>query len=85
MARCLTALRSQVESALARRIPVSFTSCDSKVVETVSTGIPEADGLTGVAARRYHRDLWSELFRPNEFTDVSFSFSNRCRRNVRFH
>jgi hypothetical protein len=45
MARNLTALRSQVESVLARRIPAPFTSCDSKAAETVSAGIP--DGLTG--------------------------------------
>ena len=47
MARCLTALRSQVESALAGRFPSPFTFSDSNIVETVSPGIPEADGLTG--------------------------------------
>lgn len=47
MARCLTALRAQVESALAGRFPSPFTFSDSNIVETVSTGIPEADGLTG--------------------------------------
>ena len=47
MARCLTALRAQIESALAGRFPSPFTFSDSNIVETVSTGIPEADGLTG--------------------------------------
>ena len=47
MARNLSALRSQVESALAGRIPAPFTYGDSKTVETVSAGIPEADRLTG--------------------------------------
>jgi recombination protein RecA len=46
MARNLAALRSQVELALARRIPSSFTPCDSKAVETVSTGIPAAADLS---------------------------------------
>jgi hypothetical protein len=47
MARDLKVLRSQIESALARRIPAPFTYCDSKTVETVSVGIPETDCLTG--------------------------------------
>jgi len=47
MARNLTALRSQIESVLARRIPAPFTSCDSEAAETVSAGIPATDGLTG--------------------------------------
>ncbi|MGO8793120.1 MAG: hypothetical protein ACLQVL_37895 [Terriglobia bacterium] len=47
MARNLTAVRSQIESALAGRIPAPFTYNNSNAVETVSAGIPEADGLTG--------------------------------------
>jgi recombination protein RecA len=46
VARNLTTLRSQIESALARRIPSPFTRCDSKAVETVSSGIPAADDLS---------------------------------------
>ena len=47
MARNISALRLQVESALAGRIPAPFTSGNSNPVETVSAGIREADGLTG--------------------------------------
>jgi hypothetical protein len=47
MARNTSALRSQVESALAGRILAPFTSGNSGTVETVSVGIPEADGLIG--------------------------------------
>jgi hypothetical protein len=39
------ALRSQIESVLARRIPAPFTHNDSPVVETVSAGIAATDGL----------------------------------------
>lgn len=47
MPRNVSALRSQVESALAGRLPASFTYRDRKVVATVSAGIPEIDSLTG--------------------------------------
>lgn len=47
MARNTTALRSQIESVLARRIPAPFAPCDSQPVETVSTGLAATDGLTG--------------------------------------
>jgi hypothetical protein len=47
MARNLSALRSQIESALAGRIPAPFTYRDRKIVETVPAGIPEIDSLTG--------------------------------------
>ena len=48
MARNLTALRAQIESALARRsISSPFAPCDSRILETVSAGIPATDGLTG--------------------------------------
>lgn len=47
MPRNLSAVRSEVESALAGRISAPFTYRDRKVVETVSAGIPEIDSLTG--------------------------------------
>ena len=40
-------LRSQIESALADRIPAPFTYRDRKPTEIVSTGIPEIDSLAG--------------------------------------
>jgi recombination protein RecA len=47
MPRNVSALRSQVELALAGRIPAPFTYRDRKLVETVPAGIPEIDSLTG--------------------------------------
>ena len=47
MALRLAALRTQVESALAGRVPAPFTYRDRQIVETVPTRIPEVDGLTG--------------------------------------
>lgn len=47
MPRNLSALRAQVESALAGRIPAPFTYRDCKIAETVPAGIPEIDSLTG--------------------------------------
>jgi recombination protein RecA len=47
MPRNLSALRTQVESALAGRIPAPFTYRDRKIAETVPAGIPEIDSLTG--------------------------------------
>lgn len=47
MPRNLSALRSEVESALAGRIPAPFTYRDRKIVETVSAGIPGIDSLIG--------------------------------------
>ncbi|HTU32896.1 MAG TPA: hypothetical protein VMF66_03745 [Candidatus Acidoferrum sp.] len=47
MPRNLSALRSEVESALAGRIAAPFTYRDRKIVETVSAGIPGIDSLTG--------------------------------------
>lgn len=47
MPRNLSALRSQIETALAGRIPAPFTYRDRKIAETVSAGIPEIDSLTG--------------------------------------
>src|ERR1700694_1727237 len=43
----LAALRSQVERSLSRRIAAPFGYRDRKSVETVLTGIPEIDSLTG--------------------------------------
>ena len=43
----LATLRSQIESALADRIPAPFTYRDRKPTEIVSTGIPEIDSLAG--------------------------------------
>jgi recombination protein RecA len=47
MPRNLSALRFQIESALAGRIPAPFTYRDRKTAETVPAGIPEIDSLTG--------------------------------------
>jgi len=47
MPRNFSALRSQIESALAGRIPAPFTYRDRKLVETVPAGIPEIDSLIG--------------------------------------
>jgi hypothetical protein len=47
MAQNATALRAQIELALARRIPAPFTPCESKAEKTVTPGIPATDGLTG--------------------------------------
>jgi recombination protein RecA len=43
----LATLRSNVETALAGRVPSPFTYRDRKVIETVSAGIPEIDLLAG--------------------------------------
>jgi recombination protein RecA len=51
MARNLAALRSQIETALAGRVIAPFTYRDRKNVETVPTGIPEIDLLTGGLVR----------------------------------
>lgn len=47
MPRNLATLRSEVELALAGRVSAPFTYRDRKIVETVPTGIPEIDALTG--------------------------------------
>lgn len=47
MAVTLAALRSQVESALAGRVPAPFTYRDSKVCDPVPIEIPEIDSLAG--------------------------------------
>jgi hypothetical protein len=43
----IATLRSQVESALAGRVPTPFRYRDCELVETVSAGIPEIDLLAG--------------------------------------
>ncbi len=47
MARNVAALRAQIESALAKRIPAPFAPASTLPVETVPTGIPATDKLTG--------------------------------------
>jgi recombination protein RecA len=47
MADNVPALRSQMESALAGRVPAPFTYRNRRIVETVPAGIPEIDSLTG--------------------------------------
>jgi recombination protein RecA len=47
MSRNVSALRFQVESALAGRVAAPFTYRDRKIAETVSSGIPELDFLIG--------------------------------------
>ncbi len=47
MPRNLSAVRSQVESALAGRVSAPFTYRERKIAETVSAGILEIDSLTG--------------------------------------
>ena len=47
MPRNLSAVRSQVESALAGRVPAPFTYRERKIAETVSAGMREIDSLTG--------------------------------------
>lgn len=47
MGRDLAALRSQIESALAGRVPAPFTFRDRQTAETVPTRIPVLDGLIG--------------------------------------
>jgi len=47
MPRNLSAVRSQVEAALAGRVPAPFTFRERKIAETVSAGIREIDSLTG--------------------------------------
>lgn len=43
----LATLRSDLETALAGRVPSPFTYRDRKIVETVPAGIPEIDSLAG--------------------------------------
>jgi hypothetical protein len=47
MARNLAALRAQIESALAQRVPGPFAPSGTQEVETVSAGMTATDGLTG--------------------------------------
>jgi len=45
--KSLANLRIDLETALAGRVPSPFTHRTEKIIETVSTGIPEVDFLTG--------------------------------------
>jgi recombination protein RecA len=47
MAGKLATLRSQVELALAGRVPAPFLYRDRKIIETAPVGIPEIDSLSG--------------------------------------
>jgi recombination protein RecA len=60
MAANLSALRSQVEQALAGRVAAPFTYRDRNVFPTVVTGIPEIDSLTGGLPR----GALTEIFGP---------------------
>src|SRR4051794_9048677 len=53
-------LRARLESALGKRISSSFTDLDRRVVESVSTGIPPLDALTGGLPR----GAITEIFGP---------------------
>ncbi len=53
-------LRARLESALGERISSPFTDLDRRVLETVSTGIPSLDALTGGLSR----GAITEIFGP---------------------
>jgi recombination protein RecA len=71
MAANFSALRSQVEQALAGRVVAPFTYRDRNVFPTVSTGIPEIDALTGGLPR----GALTEIFGPPCSGGTSFLFS----------
>jgi recombination protein RecA len=71
MAAHLSALRSQVEQALAGRVSAPFTYRDRNVFPTVATGIPEIDSLTGGLPR----GALTEIFGPACSGGTSFLFS----------
>src|SRR5438132_4265251 len=53
-------LRARLESALGERIPSPFTDLDSRVCESVPTGIAQLDALTGGLPR----GAITEIFGP---------------------
>jgi hypothetical protein len=53
-------LRARLESVFGERIPSPFTDVDRRVVETISTGIPSLDALTGGLPR----GAITEIFGP---------------------
>jgi recombination protein RecA len=71
MAAKLSALRSQVEQALAGRVAAPFTYRDRNVFPTVPTGIPEIDSLAGGLPR----GALTEIFGPACSGGTSFLFS----------
>jgi recombination protein RecA len=71
MAAKISALRSQVEQALAGRVSAPFTYRDRNVFPTVPTGIPEIDALTGGLPR----GALTEVFGPACSGGTSFLFS----------
>jgi recombination protein RecA len=71
MAANFSALRSQVEQALAGRVAAPFTYRDRNVFPTVATGIPEIDSLTGGLPR----GALTEIFGPACSGVTSFLFS----------
>jgi recombination protein RecA len=71
MAANLSALRSQVEQALAGRVTTPFTYRDRNVFPTVASGIPEIDSLTGGLPR----GALTEIFGPVCSGGTSFLFS----------
>jgi recombination protein RecA len=71
MAAKTSALRSQVEQALAGRVAAPFTYRDRNVFPTVATGIPEIDSLTGGLPR----GALTEIFGPASSGGTSFLFS----------
>jgi recombination protein RecA len=71
MAAKISALRSQVEQALAGRVTAPFTYRDRNVFPTVATGIPEIDSLTGGLPR----GALTEIFGAACSGSTSFLFS----------
>jgi recombination protein RecA len=71
MAANFSALRSQVEQALAGRVAAPFTYRDRNVFPTVSTGIQEMDALTGGLPR----GALTEIFGPACSGGTSLLFS----------
>src|SRR5580704_15153497 len=71
MAARVSALRSQVEHALAGRVSAPFTYRDRNVFPTVPSGIPEIDALTGGLPR----GALTELFGPACSGGTGFLFS----------
>jgi recombination protein RecA len=71
MAAKTSALRSQVEQALAGRVAAPFTYRDRNVFPTVATGISEIDSLTGGLPR----GALTEIFGPASSGGTSFLFS----------
>ena len=79
MAVNVAALRSQVETALAGRIPAPFAP-PSVQAETAPFNIPEIDALTGgLPQGALDRNLWPFFFRSRHFTAFCRGFQNGPR------